>query len=144
MTRPACSPLSCWSLLTSSRPGRVLQFLQHARRPDEEILNVVALERVLILGVGATAADAQVLHRLQIKIHSGKLRQLAAQPADDPIGTDASLVQRLKSDEHIPGIQRSAKTAAVERHHRIDCGIAFQRCSPRPSCGQRMDWNDVS
>ena len=72
--------------------GQGSEFLQHARRPDEEILNVVALERVLILGVGAAAADAQVLHRLQIKIHSRKLRQLAAQPADDLIGVDAPLV----------------------------------------------------
>jgi len=77
------------------------------------------------LSVGAAAADAQVLHRLQIEIHSGKLRQLAAQPADDPVGTDAPLIQRLESDEHIPGIQCSAETAAIECHHRIDRGIAF-------------------
>ena len=60
----------------------VLQRLDELRRPLEQVIGVVGLQRVLILRVALPAAGADVLDRDQEQAAAGHLRELRPQPRD--------------------------------------------------------------
>ena len=62
------------------------QLGEHARREAIEVGQVIALERVLVLGIAHAAADAQVLHGLQEQRGAGGRARAAAQAVDDLVG----------------------------------------------------------
>ena len=93
---------------------------QQLRRPVVEVVEVVGLQRELILRVARAAADADVLRRPEEQsVAPGTLAELAAQPRDDCVGVDLALGERLQRDEHAGPCSRRA-AAAGERHDRID------------------------
>jgi hypothetical protein len=61
------------------------------RRPRVQLLQVVALQRELVLRVGDPPAQADVLDRLQIERGPRDLRQLWPQARDHLVGRDAAL-----------------------------------------------------
>ena len=65
ITSVADKPLFCWSVFTSTMPGRVRILASIMRAVLVQVRQVVALERVLVLRGAGTAADAQVLHGLE-------------------------------------------------------------------------------
>jgi hypothetical protein len=62
-----------------------LQFRENARRPREQLIGIVILERVLILGVAGASAETDILDRLQEERRSRDLGDIAAQPGDDAV-----------------------------------------------------------
>src|ERR1700734_2684604 len=96
----------------------VAQFLQHAhfrqqsRRPAVELVQIFALQRVLILRIALATTDGQILSGLQIECGPRHDRQLAAKAVDHVVGgnvgaglpemmrrTLAPLGQRLQHDK---------------------------------------------
>ena len=71
-------------------------------------MQVVGLQRVLVLRERLAPADADVLHRLQKQPRAGDLRQLRPQAGDHLGGRNVALGQRLQRDKDKPGI-RSAR-----------------------------------
>ena len=65
--------------------GQIAETVQHLRREGVQLVQVRALQRVLVLGVGLAAADPDVLHRLQEQRGARYPAQLAAQAGDDLI-----------------------------------------------------------
>ena len=61
-----------------------------------QILNVVSLDRVLIERIAASAADAQILCRLQERRSCHQFVQLRPQAIDDLRRADLSLIEGLK------------------------------------------------
>ena len=77
------------------------QFLEHLRRPLVQLAEVVALQRELILRVARSAADAQILNRLQVEIDAGDVRDLLADASDNEVGVDLSHAQGFERDVHV-------------------------------------------
>src|SRR6202041_750177 len=97
------------------------QFLEHLGRPLVQLVEVVALDRELVLRVAHSAADAQILNRLQIQIDAGDVRNLLADASYHQVGIDLSLGQGLEADEHVGGV--GCAVAAVDRHHVVHARV---------------------
>jgi hypothetical protein len=98
-------------LLVGVDVGQFRELLQRRGdlgHPFVELGEIVALQRVLVLSVALPATGADVLHRLQKEARAGYLRELAAQPADDPVDRQLALGERLQCDEHKAGIGLAA------------------------------------
>ena len=100
-----------------------LHRFEQDRAPMVQRVQVVALDRVLILGGRLSAADAHVLHRLQEQRGARHHRELRTQAIDDLIGARFALRERLQGDEHAPGVGRRSAAAARERQHGIHSGV---------------------
>src|SRR6202789_4731137 len=70
--------------------------LQEHRPPIHQILNVIALNGVLILGAARTPADTKVLPRLQESIRARR-REFGAQTVDHLVGVGVALIERLQA-----------------------------------------------
>jgi hypothetical protein len=90
------------------------QLLQHPGRIGQQIGQVVALHRELILGVAQAPSDADVLRRLQVERCAGDLVQERAKTRNDLVGPRAASVERLQGDEQPRRIGRTP--AAGEAH----------------------------
>jgi len=105
---------------------------EDSRSPFHQVLEVFALNRVLILRVALPASDAQVLPGLQ-KCHrardSGKLRP---QTTDDFARADFPLVQRLQRGINKTAVSRAI--AADESDRSRDCRIGFDRVTDLQRC----------
>src|SRR5215813_12384338 len=100
--------------------GDGFELLEHTWPPYDEVLNVVALQRVLVLGVACPAAHAQILHRLEVEGDRGNTRKLLTQAGNDLVGADLAFCQRLKGEKHIACVQRpAAESAAIKAHDGI-------------------------
>ena len=91
------------------------------RRPQAEIGEVVALQRVLVAGIGAAATGADVLDRVEEKGGAGDLRQLGPEPRDHLLAAFLSLRPRFQVDEEEAA---AGPAAAGEAHHGVDGGVA--------------------
>src|SRR5713226_1519364 len=80
--------------------GNFSQALLKNGSPMSEIIEIVGLQRVLILRGAAAAADAEVLNGLQIQSGSGNSGSLGAESRDDLVGAKLSHVERLELSEH--------------------------------------------
>ena len=99
--------------------------VEQSRAPLIQLVQVVALDRVLVLGGALPAADPHVLDGLEDEGRPGDLGELRPKPVDDLRGRDVSLVARLEGDEDAPGVGRGAAAAAREGDHRGDRGVLF-------------------
>jgi len=66
-----------------------------------QVLKVVALERVLILGIALASPDVDVLDGVEEKAGAGDARELGAKAGDDLIDRHLALPIGRKNDEHI-------------------------------------------
>ena len=105
----------------------MLERVDEFRRPRVEIVDILGLQRVLILRVALAAAGAQILDGGEIKAAAGDLGELRPQPRDHLIDADA-LRQRLERNEHVAGIDLRIAAAAA------DAGIADDILAPRDRC----------
>ena len=81
-------------LLVGVDVGQLRQLRQriaHARLPGAQIVELVGLQRVLVLRVGLPAADADVLHRHQEQVGARLVGELAAQSRHHRVGRDLAL-----------------------------------------------------
>src|SRR5438067_1193077 len=78
-----------------------------ARRPLQQLLEVQVLQGVLVLGARGPAADAHVLHRLQIEVDPLHAGELGTQVGDDLVGSPLALAERLELHEHEAVVQRA-------------------------------------
>ena len=69
-----------------------------------ELVQIQALQRVLILRLGEIAADADDRRVLHEDVDARNLRQLRPQLLDDLIGRELALVARHQPEEEIAGI----------------------------------------
>ena len=108
--------------------GHFTHGADQARRPGVQRLQVVALQRELILRVAGSATEAHVLHGLEIERGPRHLRELWPETRDDVIRGDLSLFARLQRDESAAGVRRGPAAAAASREQgdRVDRGIGFQ------------------
>ena len=104
-------------------PGQPLHLLEQRRPPLGEILDAVGLQRVLIHGVAGTAADTQILRRLQKRRGDRQTVELRAQPSDDLRRTDLALRQRIQGHINEAGV--GGTVAAGEGDHVGHGRIAF-------------------
>ena len=105
-TRSVSRPLFCWSELTSVElAARCCSAGQDLRRPGRRVVEVVGLQRVLVLRVALPAADADVLHRLQEQRGARHLRELGRAAARSP-----DRPRRLRSRQRL---QRDEDEAAI-------------------------------
>ena len=85
-----------------------------------QILQVFALQRVLILRVAATRPPTRKsCTACRIERGAGNPRKLAAQPRDDLVGGDLCALERLQSDEHSRRYC-AAPAAPGEADHSVD------------------------
>ena len=68
-----------------------------AGRPRGQVLQLVALQSVLILRGALLASDAQILRRLQKQSHSWKRVELRPQARNDLVGRRLSDAPRLQA-----------------------------------------------
>src|SRR6185312_12899584 len=88
-------------------------------RPRQQVLKVVALQRVLELRIALASADVYVLHRNHEELSAGNVRELRTQAVDDLEGRFlSSFTQRLKRNKHVGRVQAAAP--AGEADGRID------------------------
>ena len=73
-----------------------------------EIVEIIGLQRVLILSAAEAAADAEVLDGLQVERSAGNLGGLRANARDDLIGAEFAFVERLELREHARGAAAAA------------------------------------
>src|SRR4030095_3431351 len=100
--------------------------LEHAWPTYEEVLHVVALQRVLILRVARAAAHTQVLHGLKVECDRGNTSKLLTQPRNDLVGVDLAFCQRLQSEKHAAGVQRpAAESAAIKGHEPLHRWVLY-------------------
>jgi hypothetical protein len=106
--------------------GVVFERGDELRRPGVEILDVVRLQRVLVLRVALAAAGTQILHGGEVQASPGDLRELRPQPRDHLIHGRVALRQRLERNEHRAGVDLRIAAAAADagkaddrRHRRI-------------------------
>src|SRR5262245_32396709 len=110
------------------QPLHCLELLEQTWPPYEEVLHVVALQCVLVLRVARAAAHTQVLHRLKIERDRGNTSKLLTQPRNDLVCVDLAFCQRLQSEKHTAGVQRSAaESAAIKGHDRIHSWVLYYR-----------------
>jgi hypothetical protein len=86
-----------------------------------QIVDVLALQGVLVLRVRTTSADTDILRRLHEDAGARIVRELRPEPRDDLLRRDLPLGQRFQRDEHAGRVGRSA--AAGERDDRFDARI---------------------
>ena len=86
----------------------LLQRGRNARPPLVELMQIVGLQRVLVLRERLPPADADILHRLQKQPRAGDLRELGPQAGDDLGGRNVALGQRFQCDKDKPGIRPPA------------------------------------
>src|ERR1700691_1782363 len=106
--------------------------MQQKGRPVVEFVQVLALQRVLALGIALPSTDGKVLRGLQKERGSRHRRQLAAKTVDHIVGTYvgtglpkmkigalAALLERLQHDEE-PALIRNRVSSgeADDRVHR--------------------------
>ena len=105
--------------------GQGAHLLQHTRSPGVELGQVVPLERVLIEGGAHPSADAQVLHRLEIRRRARHLGELSAQPGNHLPGAGLPFLERFQGDEHAGRVRRgaAASAAAGEAGHVVHVGV---------------------
>ena len=103
------------------------QAAEHARAPGVDLVQVLALQGVLVLGVAETRADAEVLRRLEVEGRAGHGGELRPQTGDHLVGAGAAFLEGLQRDEHPAGVgARSARAgAAGESDQRGDGGIGL-------------------
>ena len=90
------------------------------RLPFPQRRKVVRQQRILVAGVGLTAADADILYRHQEQVGPRLLRQLFAQPIDNLLGRFMALIARLEGDKHHPAVDpRAAGKTGDVVHRRI-------------------------
>ena len=82
------------SLVTSWKPGVFCQRVHELGGGVVELVQIEALQGVLILRFGEIAADADDRRILQIEIDARDLRQLGPQLLDDLIGRELALAAR--------------------------------------------------
>ena len=98
------------------QPGQLLHLLQQNRAPLRQVLQVVALKRVLILRVALAAADAQILAGLQKYRRSGHRSQLGPQAVDHLVRADFALRRAASSATNTNPLFAGA-AAAGKGHH---------------------------
>ena len=79
MTTLASRPLSCWSVFTCWSCGRARIFCSNWGAHVLSSIQVLALQRVLILRLAQTAADLQILLRLHVERGAGNFGKFLAQ-----------------------------------------------------------------
>ena len=79
MVSAAFMPLSSWSLLTSTSCGSARSCWSTRGTQAESSREALALQRELVLRIARPAADAHVLHGLQVEGGARHRGQLAAQ-----------------------------------------------------------------
>ena len=85
--------------------GERAHLVEQLGGPDVQLVERVAAQGVLVLRIAATAADPDILHRLQVEGGAGDAREAAAQAGDHHIGGDAfALIDVLQLHEHAAGI----------------------------------------
>ena len=110
--------------------GHRLHLVEQLRRPFVQIVQVVILQRVLVLRVAGASADVDVLNRLQEQLDAGDTRQLGAQAIDDLVGGGFALAAGLERDEHAAHVGGGTTAAAAgECQHVIHTRILLHdRC----------------
>ena len=108
------------------------QRLGDAGSPRVQLVEVVALERVLILGIAGHPADAEVLDGLEVRRRARHPGELAAQSRDHLVGADPPFPEQLELDEHTPGVPGGPASAAGEPHHAFHGGIGLDDVDDRP------------
>ena len=103
--------------------GERPQLVVHLRRPVVERLDVVALQRVLVLRVRSAAADPQILIGLEIQRGAGNPCQLPAEPGHHLIDGQLPLAQILQVDVHARVVQRGPAVAGAAAAHEGDHGV---------------------
>src|SRR5207253_9565291 len=87
-------------------PHRLVEF----RREGHQLVEIVALERVLIFRVALPPAHAHVLHRGEEKLRAGNVRSLRPEPGDDVLRRRLALTEWLERDEHARGVAAAPAT----------------------------------
>ena len=122
--------------------GQRAQLLQKKRRPVIQVIQVLALQRVLKLRLAHASADGEVLGRLHEESRTRHHRQFAAQPADHLVGADLAFLQRLQRDEHAAAVGRSV--SAGKAHNGLDRGIFHHDGSQTASSSACMAAKEIS
>ena len=115
--------------------------VSHRRRDRIEAFDVAALQGVLVLALGDTTADVEVLDALEEGLHAGHLRRLLPQPRDDD-RRRITLGLRFQPDEHasvVGGRIRSARADGrveefdrrIGANNRIKLGLSLDHCVER-------------
>ena len=65
-----------------------------------EVAEIVRLQRVLVLRGAAAAADAEILHGLEIKNSAGNLGSGFADAGNDFVGANLAFAERLELAKH--------------------------------------------
>jgi len=121
-------------LLVAVHIGETVQLphlCQHDRSPFHEVLQVLTLNRVLVLRVALSAADAHVLPCLQECHRARDSTELWSNTVDHFTRTDFSFSKRLQRDINKTAVGRAV--AADEVDHRGDCRISLDRVT-HPQC----------
>jgi hypothetical protein len=95
--------------------GHGAELLHELRRPRGELVEPVALERVLVLRAARPSADAQILHGLEERGRARDRRQPGAEAPDHTVGVEVALIARLQRNEHAPRVLGVAASAASAR-----------------------------
>ena len=93
--------MSCWSVLTSTSSGSCDSALRTRGSQVRRSVEIVGLQGVLVLRIGLSAADADVLNRNEEEVGAGLVRKVAAQPRHDRVGRELAFGQRLQRDEEV-------------------------------------------
>ena len=94
----------------------VLHVLDRTRHPFQQLVEVGAPQRELVLRAAPAAADAHVLRRKHPHLDARDAREFRPQPVDHPRGRHiVALGQRLQADEHAALVDRGAPRRAADR-----------------------------
>ena len=154
ITSVACRPRFCWSLLTSASTGDLPQSCRSNRRPVVQLVEIVALQRVLILRIARSAADADILRRpAGTASRPGISAELAAAAARSPASAlHLALRERLQRDEHA-GRVPPVPPPPVNADDAVDRRIGLDACrrsrvsiaaSPETTCPGRPGWSPTA
>ncbi len=89
------------------------------RRPGAQQIEIVRLQAVLIAGVGAAAADMQILRCHQEHLRAGDMAGFHAQPVGHFGGGGVALVEILQPHEEVGAVARAEHAAAHRGHNAL-------------------------
>ena len=89
--------------------GNLAQALQHLGRPGLQRLEILVLERELILGRADGGIDREVLHRLHEQRYARNIRGFLLQPANDLARRRLAIRMGFKVDEEAAGVERDVR-----------------------------------
>ena len=116
MVSVAVIPPICWSVATSRSIGSDFSLSSIVRRPGVQLAQVGVLQRVLELGLGDAAADADVLRGLQEQRAALTFCSFGRMRADEVLRRAGDpLVPRLQRDEHAAVVGGLAADAGADR-----------------------------